>query len=194
MPTSDLAYVIVAFGVALEGETALVAAGAIAHRGDLSLPLVMLSAFIGSVAADQGWFHFGRRAGPPFLARHPRVRERAEAVDRWIERWDTALVLGFRFMYGFRTATPLMLGVSAYPARRFAVLNTVGGAVWAVTFGALGYGLGATFVATLRRFGRLGELAFVAVVLTLVFLSIGRMLRRRISSGREQRTERLDAE
>lgn len=179
LPTSDLAYVVVALGVALEGETALVAAGAIAHRGDLSLPLVMLSAFIGSVAADQGWYHFGRRAGPPFLARHPRVRERAEAVGRWIERWDTALVLGFRFMYGFRTATPLMLGASDYPPRRFAVLNTMGGAVWAVTFGALGYGLGATFVATLRRFGHVGELVMIAVGVTLLFLWIGRTLRRR---------------
>ena len=54
LPTSELAYVVVALGVALEGETALVAAGALAHRGDLSLPLVMLAAFIGSVSADQG--------------------------------------------------------------------------------------------------------------------------------------------
>lgn len=179
LPTSELAYVVVALGVALEGETALVAAGALAHRGDLSLPLVMLAAFIGSVSADQGWYHFGRRAGPPFLEKHPRVRARSDAVARWLARWDTPLVLGFRFLYGFRTATPVMLGVTAYPARRFAVLNTLGGALWAVTFGAVGYGLGAGFVATVRRFGHVGELVVIALALTLALVLMARAWRRR---------------
>jgi membrane protein DedA with SNARE-associated domain len=171
---AHLGYVAVLIGVIVEGETVLVAAGALAHRGDLSLPIVIVAAFVGSTLGDQGWFHFGARFGPKFLERHPRVRRRADAVRGWFSRYGTTFVLGFRFLYGFRTATPIMLGATHYPKWRFGVLNAVGALLWSITIACVGWGIGATFALTLRRAGHTAELFAAALAVALVLARIVR--------------------
>ena len=166
-------YLALLIGVLLEGEAVLVVAGALAHRGDLALPLVILIAFGGSVAGDQAWFHFGRRYGARRLGSH------AATVERWLARYGTALVVGFRFLYGMRTATPVLLGAAGYPIARFAVLNAVGAALWATTFGLLGYAIGTTVEAVLRRAGRIEELALAAIGVALLSLLIRSRLAKR---------------
>jgi membrane protein DedA with SNARE-associated domain len=47
-------------GAFLEGETLLVIAGFLAHRGYLGLPFVIAAAFAGTLAGDQLYFHIGR--------------------------------------------------------------------------------------------------------------------------------------
>lgn len=46
-------YPAVLVGTFLEGETILVLAGFLAHRGYLDLPLVILTAFLGTFTGDQ---------------------------------------------------------------------------------------------------------------------------------------------
>src|SRR5690606_2170454 len=75
-------YAAVAVGTFLEGEIVLIAGGALAHRGLLSLPFVVLAAFLGSVAGDQLWFYVGKRAGRSFVTRRPRLREHAHKAER----------------------------------------------------------------------------------------------------------------
>ena len=77
-------YLAVGVGTMLEGETVLLAAGAMAHKGLLALPWVMVSAFLGGVANDLMWFFVGRHAGRAFLNKRPRLAKHAGVVDRWI--------------------------------------------------------------------------------------------------------------
>ena len=126
-------YVAIAVGIFMEGESVLILGGALAHRGLLSLPLVMLTAFLSAFAGDQFWFHMGRRFGRPLLARHPKWQVRAGAVQTRLQRYGDIFVFGFRFIYGIRTVTPALLGMSEYPRARFAMLNLVGVAVWSVS-------------------------------------------------------------
>src|SRR5512139_1531612 len=90
-------YIVLFLGVLLEGEAVLVAAGALAHRGDLSLPIVILTAFGSSVVGDQAWFHVGRRFGTAFVQRRPRLSARLDVVTRFIARYGMWFVVGFRF-------------------------------------------------------------------------------------------------
>jgi membrane protein DedA with SNARE-associated domain len=172
-------YWAVGLGTFLEGETVVLAAGALAHRGLLSLPVVMLAAFLGSVAGDQVWFAVGRRFGRAFVHRRPRWKAQVARVEGWLARGGDVFVVGFRFLYGLRTVTPLLLGASGFSPRRFVVLNLVGGALWAVAFGAGGWAVGATLQATLARSARLEELLAAAVVLALAAWGAGRWWRRR---------------
>jgi membrane protein DedA with SNARE-associated domain len=172
-------YLAVVAGTALEGETILVAAGALAHRGDLSLPLVMLCAFAGSVAGDQLWFYLGRRYGEPFLEKRPAWKQRAQGAQRYLLRFGDAFVVGFRFMIGVRTVTPALLGSSGFSARRFAALNVLGGALWSVTVGGAGYVLGAALAKLLARAAKLEELLALGLVAALVAAAAWREWRRR---------------
>jgi membrane protein DedA with SNARE-associated domain len=151
-------------GTVLEGEAVLVAAGALAHQGLLSLPWVIAAAFVGSVAGDQAWFLLGRRYGTPFLHERPALLARAGVVQTWLDRYGTLFLIGFRFLYGLRTVTPALLGATGFPMRRFALLNVFGAALWATAFGAFGYGLGAGLKTLLSRHGHTHELLLVGAV------------------------------
>jgi membrane protein DedA with SNARE-associated domain len=161
-------YLAVGLGTFFEGETILIAAGAMAHRGLLSLWWVVLSAFVGSLAGDQLWFTLGRTYGQPFIAKRPKVRARTEVVEGWLHKYGTVFVLGFRFLYGLRSVTPVLLGASRYAPSKFLLLNGLGAALWSVSFGYLGYGVGASLAALLARRGRVEELLLAAVAVGLV--------------------------
>lgn len=161
-------YWAIGLGAFLEGESILVAAGALAHRGLLSLPLVMLAAFVGSVAGDQFWFQMGRRYGQGLLERRPKWKSRVGAVQRRLDRYGTAFVFGFRFIYGVRAITPALLGLSGYPAARFLLLNIAGAALWVVVVGGAGWALGAALTGVMQRAAHVEELLVAAALSTLL--------------------------
>ena len=136
-------YLAVLVGTFLEGETVLLVAGALAREGYMSLFLVGLCAFMGGLGSDQLMFALGRRYGPVFLAKRPRLRRAAERLAPFLRRHDTAFILGFRFAYGLRGVAPILVGIQGIPPRRFLILNALGALIWAVIFSLAGYFLGA---------------------------------------------------
>lgn len=144
-------YLAIAAGIILEGESVLILGGALAHRGLLSLPLVMLIAFVAAFASDQFWFQMGRRYGRPLIARHPEWQARLAAAQARLQRYGDVFVFGFRFIYGIRTVTPVLLGMSEYPRARFACLNLAGVAIWSVAISWAGWALGAAFQSVMDR-------------------------------------------
>ena len=126
-------------GTALEGETILVVAGYLAHRGHLHLPYVIAAAVLGTFVGDQIFFQIGRQSGRAFLARRPHWQPRADRVRRLFERHRIAFVLGFRFMYGIRTVAPFVIGMSGFPSRLFILLNAISATIWAIIVGGAGY-------------------------------------------------------
>lgn len=153
-------------GTLLEGETVLVLAGFAAHRGYLSLPLVMLAAFAGSLLGDQLYFQLGRRKGEAFLRRRAGWAPRVERVQDLIKRHHLPFILGFRFFYGLRTVSPFAIGMSDVPTRRYLMLNLIGAALWSATVASLGYFVGEAAEALLGQIRRyeLGIFAGIAAV------------------------------
>jgi len=132
-------YVAVLVGTFFEGETVLVLGGFAAHRGYLSLPWVIMAAFIGTLCGDQLFFFLGRKHSQTVLGRRPSWKARAGRAQRLLERFRTPLILVFRFMYGLRTLIPFAIGMSTVPTRQFIFLNIIGALVWALVVGTGGY-------------------------------------------------------
>jgi membrane protein DedA with SNARE-associated domain len=173
-------YAAILAGTFLEGETVLLAGGAMAHRGLLSLPWVIACAFAASFAGDQLWFWLKRRYGPRALERRPGWAAPAERVRGWLQRFGAAFVLAFRFIYGIRVLTPVLLGASGYPASRFAPLNAAGAAVWSCTVASIGWGLGEGLTRLLGRAGKVEERVLVAVAAgAVIALFVRHRIRRR---------------
>jgi membrane protein DedA with SNARE-associated domain len=135
-------YLAVLIGTFLEGETILVLGGFAARHGLLWLPGVMLAAFAGSIASDQMFFLLGRARGEAWLSRRPAWRPGVERVRGLVRKYETALILSFRFLYGLRNVTPFALGASQVSVLRFTLLNAIGAAVWAVAVALLGWFVG----------------------------------------------------
>ncbi len=135
-------YLVILLGTFFEGETVLILAGFLAHRGYLAFSLVVLFAFAGTFAGDQLYFFIGRKKGMAYLDTHHSWKIKSERVLRLMQQHQTLVILLFRFIYGIRTITPFLIGASGIPAWKFIALNTLGGLTWALAITSLGYVFG----------------------------------------------------
>ena len=132
-------YAAILIGTFLEGETILVLAGLAAHQGYLILTWVILAAFLGSLYGDQLFFYLGRKHSQAVLSRRPAWKQKAEKVHKMLNRFQTPMILSFRFLYGLRTISPFVIGMSSVSVKKFILLNALGALVWAAAVGAGGY-------------------------------------------------------
>jgi membrane protein DedA with SNARE-associated domain len=132
-------YWAIAAGTFAEGETILVLGGFAAHSGFLSLTGVIFAAFIGSLLVNQLFFFLGRTQSQRVLARYPLWKDRIYKTQQLLERFQIPLILGFRFIYGMRTVTSFVVGMSAVSIGRFTFLNIVSAMLWATVVGSAGY-------------------------------------------------------
>jgi membrane protein DedA with SNARE-associated domain len=151
-------------GSLIEGETILALAAVAAHRGYLALPWVIAVAAAGGFVGDQVYFLIGRFAGDRVLARWPALRPGAERVRRLLDRYDTPLILGVRFMYGLRTVGPIAIGMSRVHWLRYAALNLAGAILWATLVAGIGYALGEVLTRVLGDLKRVEEWVFGIVL------------------------------
>lgn len=142
---SQYGYLAIFLGMAVEGETFLILGGLSAHQGFLSLSLVMLSAFVGTIVFIQILFHIGRAQGKRIMAKRPHWEPKIAKVHHHFDRHNLKVLLFFRFLIGFRTIIPLLIGTTTITTGRFFLFNVIGAAIWTVCFSTLGYFFGRAF-------------------------------------------------
>ena len=188
-------YLVILFGAALDnfglpasGDVVLFAGGLFANRGDLALPLVMLSGFGGALISDNAVYWIGRIGGRPLISRvlkmrflHFLVNEKSlSKVEGYFERHGGKTVFVGRFGPGLRSMTPLFAGVTRMKYHRFAPYNLAAAAVWAVAYSLVGYVFGqywTELLAVAKSFG-------YGVVGLIVLVLLAYLLRRyRIGKG-----------
>jgi membrane-associated protein len=150
-------YLVIIFGAALDnfglpasGDIVLFAGGLFANGGQLALPLVMLSGFVGASISDNSVYWIGRIGGRPMIYRilkmpllHFLVNEKSlDRAEHYFETHGGKTVFVGRFGPGLRSMTPLFAGVSRMRYYRFLPYNIAAGVVWAVAYSLVGYAFG----------------------------------------------------
>lgn len=143
---SRYGYKVVLIWTFLEGETIVILAGMFAEKLHLDPWLIALYAFCGSFLSDQVMFSLGKYKGESVLRYFPRVARNVDKAGRLFKKYDTILILGFRFVYGVRNVTPILLGISGVSHLKFFILNFIGAAVWALSFSFGGFYAGRAFM------------------------------------------------
>jgi len=172
-------YLAVVIGTFFEGETTLILAGVAAHLGYLNLPSVFGCALVGSLCADQLSFFLGRSRGKAFLKKRPSWLKQLERSERLLERYETPVILGFRFIYGLRIIIPFLIGVSSVSTKRFIVCNIISAVTWALLLCAGGYLFGSAidfFIDDIKRYQHclIGVIALVGAGIWIYFYMIKR--------------------
>ena len=152
-------------GAFLEGETILALAGLAAYRDYLDIRWVVLVALLAGFLGDQFYFFLGRYRGAQMLRKHPNWQARAHKFDLLLARWHAPLIIGIRFMYGFRIVGPIILGMGRVPAWKFVLYNFIGAAIWAPLIAGLGYLFGSALEAMLDDIKRYEMWAALGLVL-----------------------------
>jgi undecaprenyl-diphosphatase len=147
-------------GVPVPGETALIAAAALAGSGKLSIPVVIAVAAGAAIIGDNLGFLLARRFGRgllerpgPFLGHRRRVLELGEPF--FAQHGPKAVFFG-RWILGLRTWTAWLAGASKMNWRSFAVWNAAGGITWAATVGLTAYFIGQSTAGAFTIFGLVG--------------------------------------
>jgi len=128
----DWGYVAVFLGSMIEGESVIFIAGFFAHEGYLSLPKIIVISFIGTLFADQALYHVGRHYGNHVLDRIPSLRVRADRAFILLRRYENIFILSFRFIWGIRIVSPIIIGSSGVSVARFMILNFIAAVIWSV--------------------------------------------------------------
>lgn len=176
---TNYGYPVILLGTFFEGETIMVLGGLVAHLGYLSLGWVILSGMAGCLVGNQLWFFLGRRHGRRLLEERPAWRDRVEKVMQRLEGHHNLVIFGFPFVYGFRIVTPIAIGLSNIPYRRFLVLNVLGVATWACLIGGAGFVFGNALETFLGEVKHYEMMVVSAVVVGGASLWLIHFLRRR---------------
>ncbi len=168
-------------GALLEGETIVIIAGFLAHSGYLYLPWVILTTFVGAFTADQFFFQIGKRKGKAFLGRKPQWAPRVDKIRRFLVGYQVIAILAYRFIYGMRTITPIVIGASGFSTLRFVALNLCSTLLWSVVVSTAGYYFGHLFQILLQDVQQYELAIMLAIAVTggAVWLYRYRMKKRR---------------
>jgi membrane protein DedA with SNARE-associated domain len=110
------------------------------------------------------------------LRRWPSIAAKAGRVHALIERNQTGIIIGVRFAYGLRIAGPILIGTSAVPALRFAVINAFGAVLWAFIVGGVGWLSGQAAESVFGNVRNLEVWLFLGVVVVGLVVALCRKL------------------
>lgn len=165
-------YLLLFFGVIVEGEVVLIAGSFLASRGYFNVGTVALVALAANTLSAQFYYTAARVRGRGwFEGRFPEKSAYRRIID-WVGTRDNWLLLVSRFLFGFRIVIPAACGAFGMPAARFTVINIFAGLLWVVPTTLAGYYFGekaTLFIRGARHYtmtaGIAGALAVVGVFL-----------------------------
>jgi membrane protein DedA with SNARE-associated domain len=172
----------VCVGAGVEGETAAIAGGVLAHQHLISLSGVVIAAALGSFVADQGFFSIGRTfRQSPYVQKMLHKPVASRAIDL-LERYPDRFILAIRFLYGIRTLSPIAVGTSEISRSRFVLLNAIAAAFWAMLFTTIGFELGDGLKVLLRHAHPSALIGLLAIIVGtwLIFRTICRRHHHRV--------------
>ncbi|MFD2436768.1 DedA family protein [Modicisalibacter luteus] len=134
-------------GLVIPGVVLMTAAASLAGHYDLSIPLVLLFAFVGAVIGDGASFLLGytQRERIPALwpfKQHPEWLSRGA---RFFQRYGILSVLIGRFVGPVRPIVPMIAGMMRMSPITFAWSNVGSALIWAPAYVLPGYLLGRTW-------------------------------------------------
>lgn len=129
-------------GAGIEGETAVIAGGVLAHQGLVSSVGAGVAAAAGSFAADQGFFQIGRHLRERRFVRRLREKPAYGKAMRLLEHYPRGFIFAYRFLYGLRTVSPIAIGTSRIGLKQFVLVNLAAATLWATLFTVVGYFFG----------------------------------------------------
>lgn len=179
-------YLALIFGSFADGTPVMLFGGFAAHRGWLSLPLVILAGAAGSFLAGTAWFLAARQVGARLLDLRPAWAAQVERVRPRLQRWDAPVILGVRFLPGISIGGLLAAGLYGVPVARFMALNAIAALAWAAAYGTLGYLLGRAIphvLGEIERYERPAALLLLAAAIVWIAVVQLRRWRRQDPAG-----------
>jgi membrane protein DedA with SNARE-associated domain/rhodanese-related sulfurtransferase len=175
----------------------LIAAGALADSGRMTLAVALGLATVACLLADMMWYEAGRLWGHQILhfiyglALDPDAASR-RSKEAFVRHGARTLMLS-KFVVGLDAATPPLAGLCGTPRIRFIAFDAIGAALWSGVYAGLGSLLGKNLDRAPAYAARLGML-WVFCVFAALAIYVSRKFVRWHRFVREFRTARITPE
>ena len=167
----------------IPGETALIAAAALASQGHGSIVWIIVLAVAAAVSGAVTAYVVGRRWGRELLTRwrwFERVsHEGVERSQQFFDRHGSKAVFLGRFVPVLRATLGWMAGVGRMEFGGFLLWNVLGAVVWGCAIGLVAYYLGEAVIKAVERDLGIGIAAIAGILLLLGGIHV---LRKRFAS------------
>jgi membrane protein DedA with SNARE-associated domain len=165
--------------VPLPGETLLIFASVLTHRGEMSLPALLIFAWAGSVIGDNIGYLIGKTICRATIIGYGGkiglTNARISTAEGIFSRYGSATVLFARFFPVLRQLNGIVAGALGMSWWRFLLFNAIGAALWVGAWVFIATYFSAHAAAT-AHFAN--KLIFAAVALGLVILLVRLVVRR----------------
>ncbi len=152
-------------GVPLPAELAIVYGGYLVSSGDASAWVVVLVAWLGSIAGAGCLYLLARHAGRPGFTRYGRrmglSRRHLRRAEDWFDRGGFRTVALARLVPGLRTVISVPAGIAKMSFARFLAATAIGLLVQTVVLVAIGFALG-------DRWREAGSWTTIVIVVVMV--------------------------
>lgn len=160
-------------GFFLPGDSLLITAGLFAARGDLSLPLLIVTLIPAAALGNATGYQIGKRAGRALYSRPDSLlfrREHLRMTQEYYERHGGKTIIIAQFAPILRTFAPVVAGVAEMGYKHFATYNIVGAILWIASMTLGGYLLGNVIPGIDKR---IDVLVMVVIAISLLPALIG---------------------
>ncbi len=184
-------------GVPLPAVPFLLAAGALAGRGQLNLALVVVVILAASLVGDLLWFELGRRRGAKMLSLLCRVSLEPDSCVRRTEnvfaRHGARSLLFGKFIPGLSVVAPPLAAIFGMRVPRFLLFDALGALIWTAVFVGVGYVFSGQLELIADQAERLGGWLIVVVGASAALYVLYKFVQRR-RFLRDIRLARISAE
>ena len=151
----------------------LIAAGALAHSGDLNLLEAVGLSVLTFLVADLAWFEAGRRFGIRILHLVCGLTREAEScahrAANAFSKYGVNTLLFSKFLVGLDAVAVPLAGAGGIPRTRFVLFDAVGAILWSSTYAALGYAFSNQLERVAMHLERIGAIAALVVAVAFGF-------------------------
>ena len=159
-------------GLPLPGEIALVTASAYAATGHVSIYIVVALAALGAIIGGVLGYVIGFKGGLVLATRYGGYvgvrRSHLERAHAFFEKNGAKTILFGRFIALLRTWAAIIAGAARMFFPQFVTYNTIGGIIWAIVFGWLGYYFGRDLPLLETYISRVSLILLIALVAGIV--------------------------
>ena len=174
-----------ALGAPVPGESLLIFASVLAGRGEMSLPSLLIFAWVGSVLGDNLGYLIGRKFGRGTILRYGTkvglTAERFSGIEHVYVRYGSVTVSFARFFSILRQLNGIVAGILGMSWWRFVLFDAVGAALWVMVwvFAPAYFGEHLTFIISMAHHTKVVASFLLAATFILVLGLFIRRLRAR---------------
>lgn len=159
-------YIAIFIGALFEGELIVSLSGAFVYQGIFNPYMVIIVSTIATTLSEQICFYIGRYLGKRYLSNR---FTKFQYLLNIIAKYPIRFILMCRFLYGFRSISPFIIGSAKIDSITFSIYNFLAAILWSITSVGVGY-CGAWTSKSL------GYSNFIGYIITLVLILLSMTL------------------